>query len=214
MCSSDLQGLVFGFIGRIVRDKGIVELAGAWNELRRIFPDLHLLLVGPAEPQDPIPAEVDHALRNDSRVHFVGEQSNTPPFYTIIDVLALPSHREGFANVLLEAAALELPVVATRIPGCMDAVQDGVTGTLVPPHDATSLARALCRYLRDPALRRHHGAAGRERVLRDFRPEILWQAVYQEYVRCLLRKGLMPQGENPFARSESGQADPPREQWS
>ena len=207
------DALVLGFIGRIVRSKGIIELAGAWKELRDEFPDLHLMLVGPHEMQVPIPAEIDRTLHSDPRVHFLGEQWNTPPLYAVMDVLALPTYREGFPNVLLEAAGMKVPVVATQVPGCTDAVQDGVTGMLVPPHDAARLEGAVRTYLQDAELRRRHGAAARDWVLREFRPEGIWQAVYQEYVRCLLRKGLIPQGQNPFVRSESGQADHPREQW-
>jgi glycosyltransferase involved in cell wall biosynthesis len=187
--------LVLGFIGRIVRDKGIAELAAAWSELRDEFPHLHLVLIGPHEKQDPISEEVDRALRDDPRVHLLGEQNDTPPLYAIMDVLALPSHREGFGNVLLEAAGMKVPVVATRITGCLDAVQDGVTGLLVPPHDAAGLAGAVRRYLQDGSLRARHGAAGRERALRDFRPEGIWQATHREYLECLRINGVKPQSE-------------------
>ena len=87
---------------------------------------------------------------------------------------------------------MALPVVATRIPGCIDAVVEGVTGTLVPPRDATALADALRMYLNDPNLRRKHGDAGRERVLRDFRPEEIWEEIYQEYLRLLRERGCAP----------------------
>ena len=184
-CNIPPNALVLGFIGRIVRDKGIVELAGAWKELRKEFSDLHLLLVGPHEPQDPIPAEIDRMLHGDPRVHFLGEVSNTPPLYAVMDVLALPTYREGFPNVLLEAAGMKVPIVATRVPGCTDAVQDGVTGLLVPPCDADRLAGAVRTYLHDGELRRRHGAAARDRVLREFRPEGIWQAVYEVYLELL-----------------------------
>ena len=85
---------------------------------------------------------------------------------------------------------MALPVVATAVPGCVDAVVDGVTGTLVPPRDPDALAQAIARYLDDPELCRRHGQAGRERVLRDFRPEDIWEATYQEYVRLLQERGL------------------------
>jgi glycosyltransferase involved in cell wall biosynthesis len=87
--------------------------------------------------------------------------------------------------VPLEAAAMELPVVATRIPGCEDAVADGVTGTLVPVEDGAALAAALSGYLADPGLRRRHGTAGRERVLREFRPQVIWSALHEEYERLV-----------------------------
>ncbi len=85
---------------------------------------------------------------------------------------------------------MQLPVVATRIPGCIDAVEDGVTGTLVPPKDATALAEAIRRYLHNSLLRRAHGLAGRRRVLADFRPEDIWQGIFDVYGDLLEKKGL------------------------
>lgn len=174
---------VIGFVGRLVRDKGIVELATAWRALREEFSNAHLLLVGPLESQDPIPPEIEESLRGDDRVHFAGMDWNTPPLYAAMDVVALPTYREGFPNVPLEAAAMQLPVVATRIPGCADAVLDCQTGTLVPSHDAAALGVALAPYVRDPALCNHHGATGRERVLREFSQERIWEYIHDMYER-------------------------------
>jgi glycosyltransferase involved in cell wall biosynthesis len=180
---------VIGFVGRIVRDKGVVELAAAWSALRDAYPDTHLLLVGPFEPQDPIPREVETLLRNDPRVHLTGHTLQTAPFYAAMDLVVLPTYREGFPNVPLEAASMELPVVATRIPGCVDAIQDGVTGTLVPPRDAAALTTAITTYLAHPSLRRAHGQAGRERVLREFRQEAIWAALRAHYEALLVGRG-------------------------
>lgn len=175
---------VVGFVGRLARDKGIVELAAAWNLLRERHPGLQLLLVGWDE-LEPALADLGAALRADERVHVTGPQSEMARLYAAMDVVALPTYREGFPNVALEAAAMALPIVATSVPGCVDAVQDGVTGTLVPAHDATALAAALERYLSDPPLRVRHGEAGRHRVLTSFRQEAIWDAIAAEY-RSLL----------------------------
>ena len=183
---------VVGFVGRIVRDKGIAELESAWQLLKERFPNLFLLLVGPIEGHDPVPPEVLGSLRKDPRVRLVGSVRETPPFYAAMDIMILPSHREGFPNTPLEAAAMELPVVATKVDGCVDAVVDDVTGLLVPPRDPQALATAIERLILDPELRQQMGQAGRQRVLRDFRPEALWQAQYQQYRELLGAGGQGP----------------------
>jgi len=180
---------VIGFVGRIVRDKGVSELAQSWRALRVEWPSLHLLLAGPFESQDPIPADVEAELRGDPRVHLAGMVHDMPSIYRTLDVLVLPTYREGFPASLLEAAAMELPVIATRIPGCVDAVRDGETGLLVPVRDAEALTAAIRVYLADPELRRRHGARGRERARREFDPGMLREALSQEYMRLLAERG-------------------------
>jgi glycosyltransferase involved in cell wall biosynthesis len=181
--------LVIGYLGRLAREKGLVELASAWTRLRDRHPGMHLLVVGPADAADPVPDEILASLRSDPRVHLAGPAFDTPRQYAAMDVVAFPTHREGFGNVALEAAGMALPVVATRVTGCVDAVQDGVTGTLVPAHDPAALAAALERYLLDPALREAHGQAGRGRALAQFRPEAIWTALATGYEALLAARG-------------------------
>lgn len=179
------DALVITFVGRLVRDKGIKELATAWRTIRNSRSDVKLLLVGPTESTDPVESGVMQELHSDPDVILTGSVTDTSKTYAVTDLLALPSYREGFPTVLLEAAAMELPVVATAIPGCVDAVRDGVTGTLVPVRDAGALGTAIKRYLDAPELREQHGKAGRVRVLSEFRQEDIWKAMLLEYIRLL-----------------------------
>lgn len=181
---------VIAFVGRIARDKGIAELLAAWNIVRARHRSAHMMLVGDMDERDPAARAGLRAQDDDDRLHLPGHVGNVAEMLAMADIIVLPTYREGFPNVLLEAAAMAKPVVATLIPGCIDAVADGVTGTLVPPKDATALAGAIDRYLTDPELRARHGQAGRERVLRDFRQEDIWEALHTEYVRLLTERGL------------------------
>lgn len=188
------DSLVVGFVGRIVRDKGVSELASAWHALRDDFPSAHLVLIGPEEARDPVSPETLAGLREDSRVHLIGSVADPAPWYSAFDLVVLPTFREGFPNVPLEAAAMEVPVIASRIPGCVDAVKDGATGTLVPPGNSETLAKAIRMYIADPDLRLKHGSAGRKRVLEEFQQEAIWEAMYQEYRRLLTARGIhMPE---------------------
>jgi glycosyltransferase involved in cell wall biosynthesis len=146
-------------------------------------------VAGPFESEDPIPADVEETLRSDPRIHVAGMVHDMPGLYRALDLLVLPTYREGFGTVLLEAAAMGLSVVATRIPGCVDAVREGETGLLVPVRDAGALTAAIRTYLGDPELRRRHGASGRSRARRDFEPSRLREALFEEYVRLLGRRG-------------------------
>lgn len=173
--------VVFLFVGRLVADKGIRELTEAWTSVRTSIPNARLLIVGPREPRDPVPSDVLDRLQNDDRVVFTGFLSDVRSAYAASDVLVLPSRREGFPNVPLEAASMELPVITTDATGCIDSVEHGSTGTVVPVGDAAALAAAMRRYAHDAELRMAHGRQGRVRVLTDFLPERLWRGILDVY---------------------------------
>lgn len=180
---------VVGFVGRLVRDKGIVELADAWHRVRDDHPGAYLVLIGPYEPRDPVPDTTRRALADDPRVVVVDEMvGGIERLYGAMDLVALPTYREGLPNVVLEAQAMRLPVVATTIPGCREASRDGVTSLLVPVGDDEGLAAALHRYLASPNLRRAHGRAGRAWVLDAFAPERIWAGTYERYAEILARR--------------------------
>lgn len=184
--------LVVGFVGRLTSEKGVEELLAAWAKLRRSHAELRLLVLGGFEQRDPVSGASRQRLAADPRITHIPHSDNMPRYYAAMDLLVLPTYREGLPTVLLEAAAMALPAVATRVTGCVDAVRDGETGKLVPARDADALANAIAGYADDSSLRAQHGAAARQRVLECFQPEGVWRAVEGEYRRLLAEAGHSP----------------------
>ncbi|MHB8486128.1 MAG: glycosyltransferase family 4 protein [Candidatus Acidiferrales bacterium] len=181
---------VAGFVGRFTRDKGIQDLLQAFSRLRESFPELRLLLVGEFEKGDAVPAGIHNRIFADPQIICTGFVSDPVPYYHVMDILALPSHREGFPNAVLEAHAAGKPVVGARATGIVDAVSDGLDGILVPVGDAPALAEAIADLLRHPQLAGQMGRAGRERVEREFHPQRIWAALLEDYSRLLHERGL------------------------
>jgi len=178
---------VIGFVGRLTRDKGISELWAAFQKLRLRRPEARLLIVGDFESGDPVGHAVQEALRHDPAVHITGFVADTSLYFPLMTVLAFPSYREGFPNVILEASCAGIPSVGFSATGTIDAILDGQTGRIVPLGDAARLAEALELYLADDTLRARHGNTARERAQRDFVPERIWQAMYDLYHELLLQ---------------------------
>lgn len=172
---------VAGFVGRFTKDKGIEDLVNAFLRLEGEMPDLHLLLVGRLEEDDKPAPEVVERMESHPRIHLTGPLTDVAPAYHAMDFLVLPSYREGFPNVVLEASAAGLPTIGFRSTGVRDAVVDGVTGELVDTGDVEGLARAMARYAADPALCEQQGRAAFERVQRSFAQEKVFDALATFY---------------------------------
>jgi lipopolysaccharide/colanic/teichoic acid biosynthesis glycosyltransferase/glycosyltransferase involved in cell wall biosynthesis len=183
---------VLGFVGRLTRDKGIAELVAAYHRLRRRWPPLRLLLVGCFEAGDPVPAGVRAAVDADPGILVTGFVDDPAPYYQLMDVVALPTYREGYPTVALEAAAAGRPFVTTRVTGASDAVVDGQTGLLVPARDAAALAEALASLLADPERAASLARRARQRIVADFSRQRIWKALEQLYRDLLARE---PGGE-------------------
>jgi len=189
---------VVGFTGRLTRDKGISELYEAHRVLRNEFPAVRLMLVGDYEEGDKLPLATRQSIEVDPSVIRTGFVSNFSDFYHVFDVVAFPSHREGFPNTILEAHASGKPVVAARATGTVDAIVDGVSGFLVPVGNVKALAEKLAKLLGNPTLAEEMGAAGRARVVRQYQPESIWKALAEDYAELLGARALpLPISEIP-----------------
>lgn len=182
--------VVITFIGRITRDKGINELLEAAGALRESGMLFDVVLIGPMdsalEPGRASEADsTSKQLRGPANIHVIGYTDVPERYLAITDILCLPSYREGFGTVVIEAAAMGVPTVGTRITGLSDAVIDEVTGLLVPPRDADALAAALHRLISEPVLRRRLGEAARKRCAEQFDSEIVNRKLAEEYTRLL-----------------------------
>ncbi len=159
--------VTIGSVTRMQEVKDPLTLARAFVQLLKRGVDARLVLVG----DGPLLPEVQEVLRSaesSGRANFVGTRQDVPELLRSFDVFALSSRVEGISNTILEAMATGLPVAATRVGGNAELVEDGVTGTLVPPRDPDALAEALARYAADTRLRREHGSRARSKVEREF----------------------------------------------
>ncbi len=180
------EDLVVGFVGRLVREKGIFELIEAMSLVNKEIPQAKLLVIGDAlkSDRDGASGEVElliekHQLRD--TVIFAGMREDIPELMQLMDVFTLPSYREGMPVVSLEAMASHLPVVATNIRGCREEVVEGVTGLLVPTRNVESLAQALIELLKNPEKAKIMGEAGYQRVCDVFDERIILKRQSDRY---------------------------------
>ena len=183
----DVDAVVVGTVARLVWQKGFHELFEAAERLRDTLPDVVFVVVGgsDADKADAISSEQLAAAARRGRIVFAGSRDDMEHVYPGFDLFVLPSHREGFPRSAMEAAACGLPVVATDIRGCRQVVSHGQTGLLVPLHDPVRLAAAIEEIVRDPALRREMGSAGRRKAEAEFDDRIVVTKSLEAYERVL-----------------------------
>ncbi|MBI5714417.1 MAG: glycosyltransferase family 4 protein [Chloroflexi bacterium] len=178
------SAVVIVFVGRVTRDKGVVELIDAFENLRHSYHDLHLILVGPFEVErDPLPPRTIQMLSGGVNIHSVGFTPQPELYLASADIFCLPSYREGFGSAAIEAGAMNLPVVATTVTGLVDAIVDGETGLLVPPKNVEALTHALDALAASPEMRQRMGRAARTRAIDLFDANTVNRAVVNEYFK-------------------------------
>lgn len=172
---------IIGYIGRLSKDKGINVLFKAFNILKVQYPQLKLLIAGPVEKQDPFNKQYLHQLYTDNNIKYAGKIFDVVPFYPLMQILVVSSFREGFGNVLIEAASMEVPVIAPDIPGCRNAFQPDVNGLLFDKGSAEHLAERIVKYMHDEHLRHNHGINGRVFVQQNFSQQKIWEGQLELY---------------------------------
>ena len=174
---------VFIFIGRIVKDKGMNELAWAMRQLVSNHPHARLLLVGPFESElDPLEGDNEQFFREHSSVAYVGYQADVRPFLAAADALVFPSYREGFPNVVLQAGAMGLPSIVTDINGCNEVITDGVNGRIIQPRDREALLRMMSLFVEDAAHVSAMAEKARTVICERYDQQDVWQALLEMYL--------------------------------
>ena len=175
---------VIGFVGRLVADKGVDELIRAFRMVQATEPKCVLLLVGDFEEGDPVEPSTRDSILEDPSILLTGLLDDAARAYAAMDIVALPSFREGFPNVVLEAACAGVPAVGFDATGTRDAIVHDRTGMLTPIGDPGRLASELIAYLADPERRRRHGDNAALRATRDFDPKVIWSGLSDLYTEA------------------------------
>lgn len=180
---------LIGFIGRVHPEKGIEYLIRAVREVIKIVPEVRFLIVGDTalgkEEYQKRMRDLSAELGLADRILFLGYRKEVVKIMAALDILVLPSLREPFGLVSLEAMAMKKPVVATNTGGSPEVIIDGKTGLLVPPQDSCALSSAIIKLLKDKELARRMGATGRKRVMNFFSPESTISSVQEMYDKIL-----------------------------
>ncbi|MGB4448624.1 MAG: glycosyltransferase family 4 protein [Cloacibacterium sp.] len=173
---------VFGFLGRIVDDKGINELFEVFCELYEENNQVRLFLVGPFEMSQVTNKNLINQINQHPGIINYGrvKQEEVPGFMLTMDIFVLPSHREGFGNVYIQAAAIGIPCIGYNIVGVKDSVSDGFNGILVPIKNKLKLKEAMIKLMKDKEMRSIYGAKGIEWA-KNFNREIIWQELHKIY---------------------------------
>lgn len=175
------NAFVFGFVGRVTRDKGVFELFEAFEKISQTRENVYLLMIGRKETQDNAPLEAE----KNPRIVFTGNVNDPERYYAAMNVFVLPSYREGFGSSVIEAEAMGLPVIVTDIPGPVDAMSNGNTGVTVKKADADELMSAMLEMYDNAELREKFASSSREFVMKKFEQKQLVSHIIEDRKRLM-----------------------------
>ena len=183
------QCTVVTMVARLVRTKGVIEFMQAVEPVRAAYPNTRFLLIGPEDPESLDRLTPQELTELKLSVDVLGVRTDLPQLLSISDIFVLPSIREGIPRVLLEAAAMELPIITTDSPGCNEVVQDNSNGILIPSSDAGALTAALLKLIGDVHLREQFGKNSRRRAVEVFDISVVARQVGETYQRFFQSAG-------------------------
>lgn len=176
------NSFVYLFVGRLVKDKGINELVEAFKNISRIKPSAHLVLVGSSEKElDPLSEQTEREMASNLRIHAVGFQKDVRQYFGMADVLVFPSYREGFPNVVMQAAAMQLNCIVSDINGCNEIIEDDVNGWVVPAKSTSELENKMQWCVENQEISRRMGLIGREKMVSGYERQFIWNEMLKEY---------------------------------
>ncbi|WP_199118302.1 glycosyltransferase family 4 protein [Pedobacter sp. ASV28] len=171
---------VYGFVGRIMDRKGINELYSAFVKVHEQDKDAVLLIVGGVTNDQVSDKDLLQKFKEHPAIYWVGFQQNVPLYMSMLDVFVLPAWWEGFGNVLIQSAAMGIPVISTDGTGCRDAFSAGYNGLCVPVKNVPALGRAMQVYRHNETLKISHGKNGKEWA-KNFPSETIWDGLHELY---------------------------------
>lgn len=181
------DAFVAGFCGRLCRDKGIIELIDGFKLFQQKHPDIsaYLLLVGPYDARDVLPQQIKDEIGANNSIITTGSVPHhlLPAYYSLMDVFVFPSYREGFGMTVIEASAMEKPILVSRSHGCVDSIQENITGEYIAL-TADSIMTALTTML-DHNKRLRYGKNGRKWTTENFERTRMWPMILEFYNQTL-----------------------------
>ncbi|PKV50986.1 glycosyltransferase involved in cell wall biosynthesis [Aquimarina sp. MAR_2010_214] len=178
--------IVIIYAGRLVTDKGINELIQAFEKINKSVDNVKLLLVGTYENDlDPLLSEVQEEIDTNSNIIMVGWQEDVRPYFAISDMLAFPSYREGFPNVVMQSASMGLASIVTDINGCNEIITEGVNGTIIPVKNTKMLHDSIMKLIEDDELRKKMAKNARNSITSRYERKYVWKELLKEYQSLL-----------------------------
>ena len=172
----------FVFVGRIVADKGINELINAFDTISFQNNAIKLLLVGEQESHlDPLNENTLKLISSNKNIIKTGFQKDIRPFLAVSDALVFPSYREGFPNVIMQAGAMELPVIATNINGCNEIIVNEKNGVLIELKNNGAIVKAMVRLIEDEAFYKNLKSNARSMIVSRFERKVICEKILYEY---------------------------------